>query len=105
MSLARRRFLKLAAAAAAGLPRLAAAPGYEASGWQGLVAPRNTPPEIIEMLNREINAAQTDPAMRAQVAELGATTLVGSPADFGALIAAETAKWGRVVKLAGVKPD
>jgi tripartite-type tricarboxylate transporter receptor subunit TctC len=80
-------------------------PGYEASGWQGLVAPRNTPAEIIAMLNREINAAQADPAMQAQVAELGATALVGSPADFGALIAAETAKWGRVVKLSGVKPE
>jgi tripartite-type tricarboxylate transporter receptor subunit TctC len=80
-------------------------PGYEASGWQGLVAPRNTPAEIIEMLNTEINAAQADPAMKAQVAEMGATGLSGSPADFGSLIAAETAKWAKVVKLSGAKPD
>jgi tripartite-type tricarboxylate transporter receptor subunit TctC len=80
-------------------------PGYEASGWQGLVAPRNTPAEIIEMLNREINAAQADSAMQAEVAEMGATGLTGSPADFGNLIAAETVKWGKVVKLSGAKPD
>jgi tripartite-type tricarboxylate transporter receptor subunit TctC len=80
-------------------------PGYEASGWQGLVAPRKTPAEIIELLNTEINAAQADPAMKAQVAEMGATALTGSPADFGNLIAAETVKWGRVVRLSGAKAE
>jgi tripartite-type tricarboxylate transporter receptor subunit TctC len=80
-------------------------PGYEASGWQGLVAPKSTPPDIIELLNREINVALADPTMKAQVAEMGATAMPGSSADFGNLIAAETVKWAKVVKLSGAKPD
>jgi tripartite-type tricarboxylate transporter receptor subunit TctC len=80
-------------------------PGYEASGWQGLVAPRSTSPEIIALLNREINSALADPMMKAQVDEMGATVMPGSPADFGNLIAAETVKWAKVVKLSGAKPD
>jgi tripartite-type tricarboxylate transporter receptor subunit TctC len=80
-------------------------PGYEASFWAGLGAPRNTPAEIIDKLNREINAALADPKIKARLADLGGTGLAGSPADFGNLIAEETEKWGRVVKFAGIKSD
>ena len=79
--------------------------GYEASGWQGLGAPRNTPAEIIDKLNKEINAALADPNMKARLADLGGTALAGSPADFGKLIAEETEKWGKVVKFSGAKPE
>jgi tripartite-type tricarboxylate transporter receptor subunit TctC len=80
-------------------------PGYEASAFFGIGAPRNTPPEIIESLNRETNMALADPAMKVRLADMGGTVLAGSPADFGKLIADETAKWGKVVKLSGAKPD
>jgi tripartite-type tricarboxylate transporter receptor subunit TctC len=80
-------------------------PGYEASFWAGLGAPRNTPAEIIDKLNREINAALADPKIKARLADLGGTGLAGSPADFGNLIAEETEKWGSVVKFAGIKSD
>jgi tripartite-type tricarboxylate transporter receptor subunit TctC len=80
-------------------------PGYEASAWYGLGAPRGTPADIIEKLNRATNAALADPRIKARLAEFGGTPLVGSPADFGALIAAETEKWGKVVRFAGLKPD
>jgi tripartite-type tricarboxylate transporter receptor subunit TctC len=80
-------------------------PGYEASGWQGLGAPKNTPAEIIDRLNGEINAALVDPKMKAKLAALGGTVLAGSPGDFGRLIAEETEKWARVVKFAGIKPS
>jgi tripartite-type tricarboxylate transporter receptor subunit TctC len=80
-------------------------PGYEASGWQGVGAPKNTPPEIVEKLNKEINTALADPRMKARLAELGGTVLPGSPADFGKLIADETEKWAKVVKFAGIKPE
>jgi tripartite-type tricarboxylate transporter receptor subunit TctC len=80
-------------------------PGYEASAWYGLSAPRGTPADIIEKLNGETNAALADPRIKARLAEFGGTPLVGSPADFGALIAAETEKWGKVVTFAGLKPD
>src|SRR5262249_35471658 len=79
--------------------------GYEASGWWGIGAPRNTPVEIIEKLNKEINAALADPKIKAQLADLGGTTLGGSPADFGNLIANDVEKWGKVIKFAGIKPD
>jgi tripartite-type tricarboxylate transporter receptor subunit TctC len=79
--------------------------GYEASAWWGIGAPRNTPVEIIEKLNKEINAALADPKIKAQLADLGGTTLGGSPGDFGKLIADETEKWAKVVKFAGIKPD
>jgi tripartite-type tricarboxylate transporter receptor subunit TctC len=79
-------------------------PGFEASGWYGVVGPKSTPTEIIERLNGEINAALTDPKMRARLADLGGTMLPGSPADFGRLIAEETEKWGKVVKFSGAKP-
>src|SRR5262249_36012991 len=75
-------------------------PGYEASFWAGVGAPRNTPAEIINKLNREINSALADPKMKARLADLGGTGLAGSPADFGKLIADETEKWGKVVKFA-----
>jgi tripartite-type tricarboxylate transporter receptor subunit TctC len=80
-------------------------PGYEASGWSGIGAPRNTPVELVDKLNTEINAALADPKIKARLAEWGATALPGSPADFGKLIAEETEKWGKVVKFAGVKAD
>jgi tripartite-type tricarboxylate transporter receptor subunit TctC len=80
-------------------------PGYEVSSWQGIGAPSKTPAEIIEKLNREINVALTDPKIKAQLAALGNTAIPGSPADFGNFIAAETEKWGKVVKFAGLKPE
>jgi tripartite-type tricarboxylate transporter receptor subunit TctC len=80
-------------------------PGFEASAWFGVGAPRNTPAGIIERLNREINQAFADPKIKAQLAELGGMTLGGSPAEFGKLIADETEKWGRVIKFANIKPE
>jgi tripartite-type tricarboxylate transporter receptor subunit TctC len=80
-------------------------PGYEASQWYGIGAPKNTPSEVIERLNRETNAVLADPKMKARLAELGASVLSGSPADFGKLIVDETGKWAKVVKLSGAKPD
>jgi tripartite-type tricarboxylate transporter receptor subunit TctC len=80
-------------------------PGYEASAWWGVGVPRNTPAEIIDTLNREINAALADPKMKARLGDLGATVLPGSPADFGKLIAEETEKWARAVKFAGIKAE
>jgi tripartite-type tricarboxylate transporter receptor subunit TctC len=80
-------------------------PGYEASGWFGVGAPQNTPAEIVEKLNKEINAGLADPKIKARLADLGGTLLAGSPADFGKLIADETEKWGKVVKFAGIKPE
>jgi tripartite-type tricarboxylate transporter receptor subunit TctC len=79
--------------------------GYEASGWQGVGAPRNTPVEIINKLNEEINAALTDPKMKARIADLGGTVLAGSPAEFRTFIGAYTEKWSKVIKLAGIKVD
>jgi tripartite-type tricarboxylate transporter receptor subunit TctC len=80
-------------------------PGYEASPWWGVGVPKNTPADIIDKLNKEINAGLADPKMKARIADLGGTVLAGSPADFGRLIAAETEKWGKVVKFAGIKAD
>jgi tripartite-type tricarboxylate transporter receptor subunit TctC len=80
-------------------------PGYEASFWGGFCAPKNTPVQIIDTLNSEINAALADPKMKARLADLGGTVLPGSPAEFGKHIAAETAKWARVIKFAGIKPE
>jgi tripartite-type tricarboxylate transporter receptor subunit TctC len=79
--------------------------GYEASTWFGIGAPKNTPPEITDKLNKEINAALTDPKMQARLADLGGMVLQGSPADFGRLIAQETGKWAKVVKFADIKPE
>ncbi len=80
-------------------------PGYEASQWYGMAAPKNTPADIIDKLNREINAALTDPKMLAKLAEIGGEPLAGSSVEFGHLIAGETEKWGKVVKFTGLKPD
>jgi tripartite-type tricarboxylate transporter receptor subunit TctC len=79
-------------------------PGYEASGWFGIGAPRRTPDAIIGRLNKEINAALTDPTMKARLAGLGDEPRTGSAADFGKFIAAETDKWAKVVQFAGIKP-
>jgi tripartite-type tricarboxylate transporter receptor subunit TctC len=80
-------------------------PGYEASFWYGIGAPRNTPIEIVEKLNQEINAVLADSQMKARLAGLGATALPGSPADFGKLIAEETEKWAKVIRSANIKPE
>ena len=80
-------------------------PGYEASAWYGLGAPKNTPAAIIERINAAVNAILADPASQARFTELGASLLPGSPADFGKLLADETEKWGKVVKFAGAKPE
>jgi tripartite-type tricarboxylate transporter receptor subunit TctC len=78
-------------------------PGYAVSSWLGIGAPKGTPPEIVDRLNRELNAVLTDPAMRARLESLGSEPLTGSPADFGKHIAAETEKWAKVIRFAGLK--
>ena len=80
-------------------------PGYEASALVWRRRAENTPAEIIDKLNKEINAGLADPKIKARLADLGGTVLPGSPADFGKLIADETEKWGKVVKFSGAKPD
>ena len=80
-------------------------PGYEASAWLGLGAPRGTPTEIVGKLNREINAGLADPKIKARFVDLGGTVLPLSPSDFGKLIADETEKWGKVIRAANIKPE
>ena len=80
-------------------------PGYEATLFYGVGAPRNTPSEIVDRLNKEINAGLADPKITARLAAVDGSVLVGSPADFGKLVAEETEKWGKVVKFAGLTPD
>jgi tripartite-type tricarboxylate transporter receptor subunit TctC len=80
-------------------------PGYEASQWYGVCAPKNTPAAIIDRLNKEINAGLADPKIKARLADLGGTVLPGSPADFGKHIAEETEKWAKVIRAANIKPD
>jgi tripartite-type tricarboxylate transporter receptor subunit TctC len=80
-------------------------PGYESSGYFGLGVPKNTPLAIVERLNGEINAGLADSTLKARLADLGAMTLAGSPADFGKLIAAETEKWGKVIRAANIKAE
>jgi tripartite-type tricarboxylate transporter receptor subunit TctC len=80
-------------------------PAYEASQWYGIGVPKNTSSEIIDKLNKEINAALADPKMKTRLADFGGAPLVGSPADFGKLIADETEKWGKVIKFANIKPE
>jgi tripartite-type tricarboxylate transporter receptor subunit TctC len=80
-------------------------PGFEASLVYGLGAPKNTPAEVVDKLNREINAGIADPKIRARLADLGSTVFPGSPADFGKHIADETEKWGKVIRAANLKPD
>lgn len=79
--------------------------GYEASSIFGIGAPKNTPAEIIDKLNNEINAGLADPKIKARLADLDGTALVGSPADFGKLIAGETEKWGKVIRAANIKAE
>jgi tripartite-type tricarboxylate transporter receptor subunit TctC len=80
-------------------------PGYEASSWHGVGVPKNTPVEIVAKLNKEINAGLADPTLKARLADLGGVPMPMTPADFGQFIAAETEKWGKVVKFAGLKPE
>jgi tripartite-type tricarboxylate transporter receptor subunit TctC len=79
-------------------------PGYEASGWFGLGAPKSTPVEIVDAINKETNAIVADEKVKARLADLGGTVLTGSPADFGKLIGVESEKWAKVVKFSGAKP-
>ncbi len=80
-------------------------PGYEASAWFGLGAPKGTPAEIVDKLNAAVNAGLADPKLKARLADLGGTMLVGPPGDFGKLVAEETEKWAKVVKFSGARPD
>ena len=80
-------------------------PGYDVSGWFGIGAPKNTPAEIVERLNKEIQAGLAEPKMKARFADLSATVFAGTPADFGKFIAEETEKWAKVIKFAGIKPE
>jgi tripartite-type tricarboxylate transporter receptor subunit TctC len=77
-------------------------PGYEASAFFGMSAPKGTPPEIIDKLNKEINAALADPKVKARLADLGGIVIPGTPADFGNVVAEETDKWAKVIKAGGV---
>lgn len=102
----------LAVTTAARMPDLPEVPsvgdfvaGYEASQWYGFAAPKNTPAEIVDKLNKEINVAMADPGMKAKLAAIGGETMPGSPAEFGKLIVEETEKWGKVVRTAGIKPE
>jgi tripartite-type tricarboxylate transporter receptor subunit TctC len=105
------RLRALAVSTAARLPTLPDVPtvaeflpGYEASSWYGIGAPRATPPEIIDTLNRAMNAGLADPRLKVRLGELGGTMLAGSPAEFRKLIADETEKWAKVVKFSGARP-
>ena len=80
-------------------------PGFEASTWYGVVAPKHTPADVVEKLNREINGGLADPKLKARLGDFGGTLLVGSPLWFGELIAEETEKWAKVIKFAGIKPE
>ena len=80
-------------------------PGYESSAWHGLGAPKNTRAEIIDKLNREVNASLADPKIKTRLADLGGDVLALSPADFGKFIAAETEKWAKVIRTANIKPE
>ena len=80
-------------------------PGYEVSVWFSVSAPRNTPPEIIATLNREINAGLADPKLKARLVELGGAPMPMTPAELGKLIAGETEKWAKVIRAANIKPE
>jgi tripartite-type tricarboxylate transporter receptor subunit TctC len=79
-------------------------PGYRSAVWAGVSVSKHTPPEIVEKLNKEINAAPADPKLKARFADLGGTPLALSPAEFGKLIADQTEKWAKVVRAANIKP-
>jgi tripartite-type tricarboxylate transporter receptor subunit TctC len=88
------------------IPALAeAVPGYEAVGWYGLSAPRNTPADVVDTLNAATNAALADPKLKARLASLGVEPLIMSPAQFGKFVAGDFAKWSKVIKSAGIKAD
>ncbi|MGA6967269.1 MAG: tripartite tricarboxylate transporter substrate-binding protein, partial [Xanthobacteraceae bacterium] len=80
-------------------------PGYEVSSWFGIGAPRNTPRQVVDKLNAEINAGLTTPKLKAHLMDLGSSPLIGSPADFGSLIVKETEKWRKVIRAAKIKPE
>jgi tripartite-type tricarboxylate transporter receptor subunit TctC len=80
-------------------------PGYEAVVWYGIVAPKGTPPEIVDTLNAAVNAVLADPKLKARLAELGGVPMPMTPADFGEFIVRETEKWAKVVKFSGAKPE
>src|SRR6516164_8867799 len=80
-------------------------PGYDASSWDGIGAPANTPPEIIAILNKEVNAALADPAFKTRLADLGAEPFAGSPAEFGKFVVEYTEKWRKVIRAAGIKAE
>ncbi len=80
-------------------------PGYEASAWYGIGAPKSTPAEVVDKLNAEINAGLADPKLKARLSELGSISFDGSPSDFGKHLAAETEKWGKVIRAANIKPE
>jgi tripartite-type tricarboxylate transporter receptor subunit TctC len=80
-------------------------PGFEASNWFGVAAPKSTPPEIIDKLNKEINITLAEPDIKARLADLGAAPLAGSPADFGRFVATEAEKWSKVIRAANIKVD
>ena len=80
-------------------------PGYEASSWNGLTAPKSTPAEIVEKLNREVNTATADPKIKARIVDMGGPPIVASPAEFGKIIAEDTAKWAKVIQFSGAKAE
>ena len=80
-------------------------PGYEAGGWYGIGVPKNVPAEIIDKLNREINASLADPKLKSRLSDVGYVTSGSSPAEFGSMIAREVEKWTKVLKFAGIKPQ
>jgi tripartite-type tricarboxylate transporter receptor subunit TctC len=80
-------------------------PGYEASGFAGIGVPRNTPVDIIDMLNKELNAGLADPKIKARIVELGGTVAGGTPAEFAAILSEATEKWAKVIKVAGIKAE
>jgi tripartite-type tricarboxylate transporter receptor subunit TctC len=80
-------------------------PGFEASSWYGIGAPKNMPTEIINKLNGAISACLAEPKLKARIADMGGTTIAGSPTEFGKLIADETEKWGKVIRAANIKPE
>ena len=80
-------------------------PGYEASGFGGMGVPRNTPPEIIDRLNKELNAGLADGKIKTRFVELGGTVLGGSPAEFATILSEATEKWAKVIKFAGIKAE
>jgi tripartite-type tricarboxylate transporter receptor subunit TctC len=89
-----------------GIPSVSAyLPGYEASSWFGIAAPKDTPAEIVDSLNREANAGLADPTIKARLLDMGGMLLTGSPADFCKLIADETDKWGKVIREAGIRAE